>query len=130
MSELSGTNGPCQGTVVIVSHDRYFLDQVCDMLFVVEPDRFRVIDGNYFLSGFDDSGLAKEARVEMELTGNSWPKSKEKKSAVSNSKLDANESFIVRLEIEAEIVEAELVSSGFILKWPKKILRRQYHERP
>lgn len=35
------------GTVVLVSHDRYFLNQVCDHLLVVEPDRFRVIEGNY-----------------------------------------------------------------------------------
>ena len=36
-----------QGTVVFVSHDRYFVDQVADHLLVVEPDRFRVIDGNF-----------------------------------------------------------------------------------
>ncbi len=36
-----------QGTVVLVSHDRYFIDQVADHLLVVEPDRFRVIDGNF-----------------------------------------------------------------------------------
>ena len=36
-----------KGTVVLVSHDRYFVDQVADHLLVVEPDRFRVIDGNF-----------------------------------------------------------------------------------
>lgn len=36
-----------EGTVLFVSHDRYFLNQVADHLLVVEPDRFRVIDGNY-----------------------------------------------------------------------------------
>ncbi len=36
-----------QGTVVFVSHDRYFVDQVADHLLVVEPARFRVIDGNF-----------------------------------------------------------------------------------
>ncbi|MFO0869000.1 MAG: ABC-F family ATP-binding cassette domain-containing protein [Pirellulales bacterium] len=35
------------GTVVLVSHDRYFLNQVCDHLLVVEPGRFREIEGNY-----------------------------------------------------------------------------------
>ena len=35
------------GTVLFVSHDRYFLNRVADHLLVVEPDRFRVIDGNY-----------------------------------------------------------------------------------
>ena len=35
------------GSVVLVSHDRYFLNQVCDHLLVVEPTRFRTIEGNY-----------------------------------------------------------------------------------
>ena len=35
------------GTVLFVSHDRYFLNRVADHLLVVERDRFRVIEGNY-----------------------------------------------------------------------------------
>jgi ATP-binding cassette, subfamily F, member 3 len=36
-----------EGTVLFVSHDRYFLNRVADHVLVVEPGRFRVIDGNY-----------------------------------------------------------------------------------
>ncbi|MDD3469133.1 MAG: ATP-binding cassette domain-containing protein [Thermoguttaceae bacterium] len=35
------------GTVLFISHDRYFVNQVADRLMIVEPGRFRVIDGNY-----------------------------------------------------------------------------------
>ena len=35
------------GTVLFISHDRYFVNQVADHLLVVEPGRWRVIDGNY-----------------------------------------------------------------------------------
>jgi ATP-binding cassette subfamily F protein 3 len=35
------------GTVLFVSHDRYFLNRVCDHVLVVEPGRFRTLDGNY-----------------------------------------------------------------------------------
>ena len=35
------------GTVLLVSHDRYFLNRVVKHLLVVEPGRFRVVDGNY-----------------------------------------------------------------------------------
>src|SRR5205814_7997822 len=35
------------GSVIFVSHDRYFLNQVANHLLVVEPGRFRVIDGSY-----------------------------------------------------------------------------------
>ena len=36
-----------QGTVLFVSHDRYFVDQVADHLLVIGPDRVRVLEGNY-----------------------------------------------------------------------------------
>ena len=35
------------GTVLLVSHDRFFLNRVVDHLLVVEGPRFRVIEGNY-----------------------------------------------------------------------------------
>ncbi|MGD0899373.1 MAG: ATP-binding cassette domain-containing protein, partial [Thermoguttaceae bacterium] len=35
------------GTVLFVSHDRYFVNQVADHLLVVEGGRVRVIEGNY-----------------------------------------------------------------------------------
>jgi len=35
------------GTVLFVSHDRYFLNRVCDHVLVVEPGRFRTLEGNY-----------------------------------------------------------------------------------
>ena len=35
------------GTVLFVSHDRYFVNQVADHLLIVEPGRVRVIEGNY-----------------------------------------------------------------------------------
>jgi len=37
-----------EGTVIVVSHDRYFLNRVVDQLLVLEPNgRVRVIHGNY-----------------------------------------------------------------------------------
>lgn len=50
------------GSVLFVSHDRYFLNQVADHLLVVEPSRFRVIEGNYdtFLH-LAKQGLARAA---------------------------------------------------------------------
>ena len=35
------------GTVLFVSHDRYFIDRVADHLLVLEGDRVRVVEGNY-----------------------------------------------------------------------------------
>jgi ATP-binding cassette, subfamily F, member 3 len=51
------------GTLLFVSHDRYFLNQVATKLLVVEPNRFRVIDGNYeTYQHLMKAGLASEAR--------------------------------------------------------------------
>ncbi len=35
------------GTVLLVSHDRYFVNRVADHVLVIEPNRVRVIEGNY-----------------------------------------------------------------------------------
>lgn len=35
------------GTLIFVSHDRYFLDQLANRVLVWEPDRWRLHDGNY-----------------------------------------------------------------------------------
>ncbi|MDX1948507.1 MAG: ABC-F family ATP-binding cassette domain-containing protein [Pirellulaceae bacterium] len=52
------------GSVLFVSHDRYFLNQVATKLLVVEPGRFRVLDGNYdTYQHFVKQGLAREARA-------------------------------------------------------------------
>jgi len=51
-----------EGTVIFVSHDRYFLNKVADHLLVVEPTRFRVIEGNYeTYQSMVRSGIAVEA---------------------------------------------------------------------
>jgi ATP-binding cassette subfamily F protein 3 len=46
-SSLERSLNDFDGTVLFVSHDRYFLNRVADHLLVVEPTRFRVIEGNY-----------------------------------------------------------------------------------
>ena len=35
------------GTVLLVSHDRYFVNRVADHVLAIEPDRVRVVEGNY-----------------------------------------------------------------------------------
>ena len=54
------------GTVLLVSHDRYFLNRVVDHLLVVEPGRFRIIAGNYddYLHLVAQGLAAGEAKVE------------------------------------------------------------------
>ncbi|MEE8450660.1 MAG: ABC-F family ATP-binding cassette domain-containing protein, partial [Thermoguttaceae bacterium] len=44
---LERTLAEFDGTVLFVSHDRFFVDRVADHLLVVEPDRVRIVEGNY-----------------------------------------------------------------------------------
>ncbi len=113
---LEKTLNDYEGTVVIVSHDRYFLDQVCDMLLVVEPKRFRVIDGNYSTyQTLIDSGLAQEARVGKESKRTTAAvddvpvESKAKRAKGANSKPRRKRKFPYRkvAELESEIAAIE-----------------------
>ncbi len=97
-----------EGSVLFVSHDRYFLNQVADHLLVVEPGRFRVIEGNYetYLH-LVKRGLAGEG---------SGAKLKTKETQVTPERVDTRPAKVKRKrkfpyrkvpEIEAEIAERE-----------------------
>ena len=60
----TGPQASSTARVLFVSHDRYFVNHVADHLLVVEPGRFRVIEGNYdtYLH-LVKQGLAKDARA-------------------------------------------------------------------
>jgi len=78
------------GTLLFVSHDRYFLNQVADHLLVVEGDRFRIIHGNYetYLH-FVAQGLAEGQRGETAAAKANGGTGK-KAAAASDGKSSAN----------------------------------------
>jgi ATP-binding cassette subfamily F protein 3 len=96
------------GTVLLVSHDRYFLNRVVDHLLVVEPGRFRVVEGNYdaYLhlveQGVAGGGTAAADRDEKQ-------KSTPRRPARADKPAKPKRKFPYRkvAEIEAEIFERE-----------------------
>ena len=50
-----------EGTVLFVSHDRYFVNQVADHLLIIEEGRIRVVEGNYDAYRLLADGKAVEA---------------------------------------------------------------------
>jgi ATP-binding cassette subfamily F protein 3 len=99
------------GSVIFVSHDRYFLNQVATKLLIVEPGRFRVIDGNYdTYQHFVKQGLAREARagVAAPLAGTKPAPGRESAPA-KTAKDRRKRKFPYRkaAEIEREIAERE-----------------------
>ena len=104
------------GTVLFVSHDRYFINQVADHLLVVESDRFRIIEGNYdtYLH-LVQQGLAG-SRHEGEPAENlrDGPKATRKMNSMSPQRGGASEQKRTRKfpyrkvdDLEAEIFEHE-----------------------
>lgn len=53
------------GTVVVVSHDRYFLDRIADRLLVLRADQHKVYAGNYsyYIEQLEQQRLAEQART-------------------------------------------------------------------
>lgn len=106
------------GTVLFVSHDRYFLNQVATKILVVEPGRFRVIDGNYdtYLH-LVKQGMAADARASVAAQVAKKPSEKENgSSSADDDRRGRNEGRTRRKrkypyrkvpDIEQEIAERE-----------------------
>ena len=97
------------GTVLFVTHDRYFIDQVATQVLVIEDDRCRIYDGNYSqYLGF---------RANNDVPGNEPTVPPPKKAPspttdatpVEQETVRAKRQFPYRKvsEIEADILEAE-----------------------
>lgn len=101
------------GSVLFVSHDRYFLNQVATKLLVVEPGRFRVIDGNYdTYQHLVRTGLAQDARAAVADKSKGKadsPAAKVEKNTRSAKEPRRKRKFPYRKlpEIEAEIAQRE-----------------------
>ncbi len=93
------------GTVLVVSHDRYFLDRICDQIVAFEEGEVVVQAGNY--SYYLEKKLAREAHYrQLEQTYRKTPASQKRERAGRLRKLTYKETS--ELEgIEAAILSAE-----------------------
>jgi len=100
---LAGFNG----CVIIVSHDRYFMDEIVDHLFVFEGNgKIRDFPGNYTL--YRESMLEQEKQQKQELEAAKPKPVTEKPKQQSSPKLTFREKReIEQLETEIEQLEKE-----------------------
>ncbi len=97
------------GTVITVSHDRYFINRVCDRLIVFEDGQVKLFDGKY--SDFESKRESDEAIAELKNQISASPQKKEK--PVSQSKEEARRAHRLMFlqgkieEIEKELAELE-----------------------
>jgi ATP-binding cassette subfamily F protein uup len=93
-----------QGCVIIVSHDRFFMDEIVDHLFIFEGNsRIKDFPGNYSI--YRESLLEKEKQEKQELAGIK-PKATPVKAKQISGKLTFKERKELG-ELEAEIKKLE-----------------------
>jgi ATP-binding cassette, subfamily F, member 3 len=115
------------GTVIVVSHDRYFLNRVSDMLIVIENGKSEVVYGNYdtyelLLKGREEARLAEgkprkpkeTAKVEVVETETAKGKKKRKfpyrKVADIEAEIGVTETKIA--ELETQLADPEIYKDG------------------
>jgi ATP-binding cassette subfamily F protein 3 len=109
-----------EGTVVVVSHDRYFLNRVVDLLLVFEGEgRVQVVYGNYDLyermrllqePGQEEAALTKDAAKNTEAESRSATKPAKRKRRFAYRKVEDLEAEIAEAETELQELEAALAS--------------------
>src|SRR4051794_20797378 len=111
------------GSVVVVSHDRYFLNRVCTAILAFEEDgvpRYHVGNYDYYLekragAGTDDSGPAK--RGPAAITDPGSKKSKPRKLKYKEEReLEGMEAAILAAEEEVTRIETLFADSQFYTK--------------
>ncbi len=95
-----------EGTVLVVSHDRYFLNQVADRLIVVADGRARVVEGDYetyqrLAKQEAEAKAAREAAAAARAAGNAPP------TDAGKGRRKRQYPYRKTAEIEAEIAETE-----------------------
>jgi ATP-binding cassette subfamily F protein 3 len=111
------------GTVVFVSHDRYFIDKLATRIFEVEEGRVHVFPGNYEDYLWRKSGgpetLAAQASVVAETVVEAPPEPKAAEKRVNPIKLRQMEERRAAIEkqvskSEEEIAEVEAALANFV----------------
>ncbi len=103
------------GTIIVVSHDRYFLDQIASRMLVFRVDGYENLVGNYSecVAQIDEkkAKLAAQAKQSSSGKGNAATK-KNRKSAVAKSdpkiRLTAQYDHLTGDQLEAMVMEKEV----------------------
>ena len=106
------------GTILVVSHDRFFLDRICDQIIAFEDDGVRVTPGNY--SYYLEKRQARENAARAQAAAKSREIAARKKATEQKNKprkltmaerqeLEGIEGKIQEVEVQVEALEVRLV---------------------
>jgi len=96
------------GTVIVVSHDRYFLNAVADLLIVMEPGKVEVVYGNYDLyESLRATRAAEEAAERKKATASVDGKPAVQSAAPAKVKRKRRFPYRKVEDLEREVMEQE-----------------------
>jgi ATP-binding cassette subfamily F protein uup len=98
-----------KGIIITVSHDRYFLDRVCDALFIIHNQNIEYTIGgySYYLM------LQKESRPKENNTNIIYKKKKKKLTYLEDKELKQLEEDIPHIESQIEKVESSMDTTDY-----------------
>ncbi|MEZ6139781.1 MAG: ABC-F family ATP-binding cassette domain-containing protein [Zavarzinella sp.] len=100
-----------EGTVIVVSHDRYFLNNVCDLLVVMESNKVEVIYGNYELyetiRARREEEAAAQKKQKQALTASAVPQTTPTSSGSKSGKKKRRFPYRKLADIETDIASQE-----------------------
>jgi ATP-binding cassette subfamily F protein 3 len=104
---LEDALGEYEGTLLVVSHDRYFLDRVCTRLLVIEGDRVEAHLGNYsdWRRRVREAAAAATPAVQKDKDKPKPPPSDAAKERTANKERDRE---LRRLEKRVETLEGDV----------------------
>lgn len=123
--ELENTLLDYSGTMLIISHDRYFINKLADRVLALKPDGVKEYLGNYdfYLERTKDEGTEKQASAKKEKPQNDYfiKKQQASEERKRQTKLKKAEAEIERLDKEIEKTQA-LLSTDEVAADYEKVL--------
>ena len=98
------------GTIIAVSHDRYFINKLSTKIYRMSPDGFTKFDGDYNDYAQFALAQAKEKPQKTEVKVNSYKLRKERESEINRlkGKIKRTEAEIDRLDGEISVLNGQL----------------------
>jgi len=112
---LEGALEDYEGTLLVVTHDRYLVNRLADRILYLEPDGISSYIGGYddFLEAYEAKKSA-QAQIVREEKPNDYKQAKQRQSAINQAKGEVRraEERIARAEAELEALNEAMAEAG------------------
>ena len=126
--ELEKTLKSYSGTLLVISHDRYFINKLADRILVLTPDGVKEYLGNYDYYSERIKAVGSENKKQISVPNKEKPqnnyflqKQKQSEERKRKTKLKKAEDEILRLDNEIEKIQTEIASDEVTSDYEKLI---------